>query len=157
MMKKTFIVYAVVTAGIFVLGVIIAQGDLLSLVDAPSLALVLGPAILMLLSHFGPKEFINAFKTAMAKSNAGERELKNALLFFSTAQTLIIASTIAAIFLGIVMVLTAVWKGYAHSAKTLGGWMAVDLISILYAAMLMIVITIPFKSAVRKKMNDLND
>lgn len=154
-MKRIFIVYALLALGIFVAGVILAQSDLLVMVDAPSLALVLGPTILMLLSHYSPGEFINAFRSAMAQSSADERELKNALLFFSTAQTLMIASTIVAVFLGIIMILAAVWKGNPASAKILSGWMAVDFISILYLGLGMLLVTVPFKSAVQKKLNEI--
>ncbi|MBP7737714.1 MAG: hypothetical protein KA369_17155 [Spirochaetes bacterium] len=154
-MKKTFIVYFLLTTGIFVLAVIIAKSDLLLMIDAPSLALVLGPTILMLLSHYGPGEIIGAFRAAMEKSGATEKELKNALLFFSTAQTLMIASTVVAVFLGIIMILGAVWKGYDNSARVLSGWMAVDFIAILYLALAMLLVTVPFKSAVQKKLNAL--
>lgn len=155
-MKKMFIVYALLSVGIFVLGVIIARGNVMIMVDAPSLMLLLAPTVLMLLSHYGPKEFIRTFKTAMAKSNTGEHELKNALLFFSTAQKLIMASAVATAFLGIIMILDNVGRGNPETARTVAWWMAVDLISVLYAAMLLIVTTIPFKSAVQKRLNDLN-
>lgn len=156
-MKKSFIVYFLVTAGIFVLAVILAKSDILLMIDAPSLALILGPTILMLLSHFGPKEFINSFRTAMAKNSASEKELKNSLLFFSTAQTLMIASTVVAVFLGIIMILGAVWKGTVYSGKELSGWMAVDFIAILYLALGMVLVTVPFKSAVQKRLNDIKN
>ncbi len=154
-MKKMFIVYFLLTAGIFALAVIIAKSDLLLMIDAPSLALILGPTILMLLSHYGPGEIIGAFRAAMEKSGATEKELKNALLFFSTAQTLMIASTAVAVFLGIIMILGAVWKGSDNSARHVAGWMAVDLIAILYLALAMLLVTVPFKSAVQKKLNAL--
>ncbi len=155
-MKKTFIVYALLVIGMLILAVVLAKSDLMFIADFPSFGIVLGPAVLMLLSHYRPKEFINAFKAAMEKNNADERELKNALLFFSTAQTLVVASAVVGVFLGIIMILGAIWKGYADSAKVISGWMAVDIISILYAAIIMIVITIPFKSALHKKLNELN-
>ncbi len=99
-MKRMFVVYAGVTIGLFMLGIVFAKSNIMIMIDMPSLMLVLGPAVLMLLSHFGPKEFIGAFRAAMEKNRASGLELKNALLFFSTAQTLIIASTVATVFLG---------------------------------------------------------
>lgn len=81
-MKKMYVVYALLTIGLAVAGVLVSQGDLMIMVDSPSLALLLVPTIFMLLSHYGPKEFIRAFQVAMAKTSAGEKELKNALLFF---------------------------------------------------------------------------
>ncbi|HPL17290.1 MAG TPA: hypothetical protein PL180_11385 [Spirochaetota bacterium] len=154
-MKKMYFVHIVLTMGIFILAIIWAKSDIMFMIDVPSLALLLGPTILMLLSHFSPKEFINAFKAAMAKNSASKGELKNALLFFSTAQTLIAASTVVAVFLGIIMVLGAIWKGYDNNARILSGWMAVDFVSILYLAFGMLFVTVPFKSAVKKKLNEL--
>lgn len=151
-----YIVYALMTVGCAVLGVIFAKSNLMIMVDMPSLALILGPTLLMLLSHYGPKEFIKAFKSAMATNDAGERELKNALLFFSTAQTLMIASTIVAVFLGIIMILDIVGRGDEYSARKVAWWMAVDFISILYLGFGLLVVTIPFKSAVQKRLNELN-
>ncbi len=66
-----------------------------------------------------------------------------------------IASTVVAVFLGIIMILGAVWKGYDNSARVLSGWMAVDFIAILYLALAMLLVTVPFKSAVQKKLNAL--
>jgi flagellar motor component MotA len=150
-----YFVYVILTVGLFVLAVIIAKSDIFFMIDAPSFVILMGPTILMLLSHYSPNEFINAFKAAMAKNSASEVDLKNALLFFSTAQTLLIASTVVAVFLGIIMILGAVWKGSDNSARVLSGWMAVDFISILYLAFGMLFVTVPFKSAVQKKLNDI--
>jgi hypothetical protein len=154
-MKKMYIVYVLLTVGSVLLAVVIAKADMMVMFDIPSLVLLLGPTILMLLSHFRPKEFFNAFKTAMAKNSADECELKNALLFFSTAQTLLIVSTVVAVFLGIIMILDIMAKGKVDNAKILSGWMAVDFISILYLALGMLIVTVPFKSAVQKKLNGL--
>ncbi|MBN1496232.1 MAG: hypothetical protein JXA07_05645 [Spirochaetes bacterium] len=154
-MKKSYIVYAVLTVGLFALGVVFAKSTIMIMIDIPSLMLVLAPVILMLLSHYGPKEFVNAFRAAMEKSNSNEHELKNALVFFSTAQKLVIASTAATVFLGIIMILNSIGEGYTDSGKTVAWWMAVDVIAILYAGLLTMVITIPFKSALQKRLNDL--
>lgn len=154
-MKKSYIVYAVLTIGLFVLGVVIAKSNIMIMIDMPSLMLVLAPAILMLLSHYRPREFVNAFRMAMEKNDASEHELKNALVFFSTAQKLVIASTVATVFLGIIMILDNIGKGLTDSGKTVAWWMAVDVIAILYAGLLTMVITIPFKSALQKRLNDL--
>ncbi len=154
-MKKMYVVYALLTIGLAVAGVLVSQGDLMIMVDSPSLALLLVPTIFMLLSHYGPKEFIRAFQVAMAKTSAGEKELKNALLFFSTAQAMMIASTIVAVFLGIIMILDSIGKGQPQSARTVAWWMAVDFVSILYLGFGLLLITVPFKSAVQKRLNDL--
>lgn len=156
-MKRMFVVYAGVTIGLFMLGIVFAKSNIMIMIDMPSLMLVLGPAVLMLLSHFGPKEFIGAFRAAMAKNRASGLELKNALVFFSTAQTLIIASTVATVFLGIIMILDNIGRGLTESGTTVAWWMAVDVIAILYAGVLTMLITVPFKSALQKKLNELND
>ncbi len=154
-MKKTYIVYVLLTIGCSVLAVLIARADIMSIIDPPTLALILGPTILMLLTHFGPKDCINAFRSAMNRSGAAELELKNSLLFFSTAQTLMIVSGIAAVFIGLILILDGMAMGKAESAKILARWFSVDIISVLYTALLMMLVTVPFKSAVQKRLNEL--
>jgi hypothetical protein len=154
-MKKSYIIYFLMVIGIVYAAVFIAQADIMAIIDIPSLALIVVPAVLMLLSHFSPLDFVRAFKVALARQGADERELKNALLFFSTAQKLMVASAIAAIFIGIILILDGIAKGKADSAKILSNWLSVDLIAVLYLMLGMMLVTIPFKSAVRKRLNDL--
>lgn len=154
-MKKTYIVYVLLTLGCCVVAVLIAQADIMSVIDPPSLAIILGPTILMLLSHFGPRDCISAFRSAMSRSDAGEVELKNSLLFFSTAQTLLIVSGIAAVFIGLILIMDGMAMGKAESAKILARWFSVDIIAVLYTALLMMLVTVPFKSAVQKRLNEL--
>ncbi|MBN2077328.1 MAG: hypothetical protein JW838_00085 [Spirochaetes bacterium] len=154
-MKKSYIVYTVLTLGCAVLAVLIARADIMSIIDPATLAIILGPTILMLLSHFGPRDCVSAFRSAMTGSGAGEVELKNSLLFFSTAQTLLIVSGIAAVFIGLILILDGMAMGKAESAKILARWFSVDIIAVLYTALLMILVTVPFKSAAQKRLNEL--
>jgi hypothetical protein len=154
-MKRTFFVYAALSIGLAVAGVLISNGNLMIMIDFPSLALLLGPTVFMLLSHYGPRECIAAFRAAMAGNGASERELRNAVLFFSTAQNLMIASTVIATFLGIIMILDDLGRGNTESPRAVAWWMAVDFISVLYLGFGMLLLTMPFKSAVQKRLNEM--
>ena len=114
-MRKTSVIYFIVSFLVFVYLVRFALGPLVFVAIAPqipALCFVLFPVIFLLLTHFSPAEIIRAFKLAGRKSNGTKSELKNAVLFFKTARQFFITITV------IGMIILWIWYLAGGSDKT---------------------------------------
>jgi flagellar motor component MotA len=147
-MKKMYMLYLLVAVALCVSGILIAGGSLLWFCDAPSLIFTPVIAIILLLGHFSPGEMIEAFKCA-GKSEKSESELKKSLLFFETFQRLNILSGILGFMLGLIMILIS---QELSNEKVIGPYFAVAFLTMLYSLVIMLLITVPFQSAIKKKL-----
>ena len=98
-MRKSSVIYFIVSLVVFVYLVRFALGPLVFVAIAPQipgLCFILFPVIFLLLTHFSPSEIITAFKLAGRKSNGTKSELKNAALFFKTARQYFITIAVIA-------------------------------------------------------------
>jgi small-conductance mechanosensitive channel len=101
-MKKTSVIYYLISLVLFVYLVRVVIGPAIFDVLAPrvpALFFVLFPVIFLLLTHFSPAEIIKAFKLAGRKSGGTKSELKNAALFFHTAQRFFVTVAVIGIFI----------------------------------------------------------
>lgn len=147
-MKKMYIVYLIIVFAICIAGILIAKGKLLWFWDPVSFMLTPGIALVILLGHFSPKEMIESFRCAGAAERS-EAELKKALLFFESFHRLTIISGFLAFMLGLVMMLAGMDLA---NDKNAGPYLAVAIQTILYALGIIMIITVPFQSAIKKKM-----
>ena len=148
-MKKSYMVYFLVVAGISIWGILIVPGPLLIFWDLPSFIFTPLLAIIILLGHFSPREMFNAFRNA-GSAEVNEPELRKSLLFFETFHRLTVISGLFAFMLGIVLIV------YIHPSeefnKNFGKFMAVCFLTVVYALFIIMTITVPFQSAIRKKL-----
>ncbi len=147
-MKKTYIVYMIVVIAICIAGILLAEGKLLWFWDPLSILLTLGIVLILLLGHFSPKEMIESFRCAGAAERS-EAEMKRALLFFETFHRLTIISGFMSFMLGLIMFLAGM---DLTNEKAAGPFLAVAIMTVLYALIIIMLVTVPFQSAIRKKM-----
>ena len=127
------------------------------------LVFVLIPSIFLLLTHYSPVEMKNAFKMAFKKNKGTEAEVKNAFLFFRSAQNIflmIAALGILAAFIRLIFGVPAIVPIPQDPAPhALGRILFADtivhsILTIFYPVLLMVLVFLPFKSALQKKIND---
>lgn len=147
-MKKTYIVYVALAIGMCIFGILGAKGDLLWFWDPASIMLTLGITLALMLGHFSPKEMLEAFRCAGAAERS-EAELKKALLFFETFHHLTIISGFMSFMLGLIFFLAGM---DLTNEKAAGPFMAVAVMTVLYALLIVMIITAPYQSAIRKKL-----
>ena len=146
-MKKNYFISILLTAGIWMLGIYFAVGDFLFFFNAPCLMLTVMPAVFMSLAHFSVTEIAKSF-TAAFKEQVPQKDVQVALVFFDALQKYILGSAFTGFLLGIILML------YDITHKGLfGKGVAISLLCILYGAIFIIIVTIPFKAAVLKKQN----
>ena len=108
------------------------------------------PVLLILLTHFSPHEIIRSFRLSGKKQQGEKDEYKNAVHFFHTAQYLFLTV------MGIGVIVLIIWflgsgpnsRHIAHPVNIMVTFLFFPLVFILF-------LCIPFKSAVKKKMNEL--
>jgi flagellar motor component MotA len=149
-MKKTYPVYLILTLIIFALGIWMARGSYGLFFDPPSIMIVFLPVILMLLTCNTPAEILNAFKVAMNDSEADEKELKKALSLMEIIQSLTYKIAILAFIFGFVLMMASGWK-----IEEYGKGFATAILGIVYALFAVIMITLPFKMALKKKLIEI--
>ncbi len=120
--------------------------------DLPSIALLLVPVFLVMLSHFSPAEMAGAFRSAMAGYAATGKELSDSLLFFKTLQKALLVVSALGFLTGLIVL-----AGIESDAATFRNGLGVALLVVYYAAAMVMLVTLPFKSAVKKKLNAARD
>ncbi len=148
-MKKSFIIYLAVSMGIYVFAILISGGSLILFWDVPTIMLTPGIPLILMLGHYSPSEIIEAFRIAGKGSNC-DVEIQKSLLFFKTIHRLIMLSGYFAVLLGVVMILTTYPS--ENFNKDVGNYMAVCILSAAYAIFFVMIICVPFESALEKKL-----
>lgn len=150
-MKLFYAIGAFLALSIFLLGIYIAGGSYNFFIDPASLLLVLMPPLFLSLTVFKPAEVLNSFVLACSKEIANPTQYKKALVFFSSLQSYMILSAIAAFFIGNILMLS----GLIHikDPEVFGSGFAASLISVLYAALLILLVVLPFRSMLQKKLS----
>ncbi len=156
-MKKTSVIYFLISLGLIFFLVNEAIGKLIFASLFPrmlTLLYIIFPVIFLLLTHFSPGEIVRAFKLAGKKSEGTKSELKNASLFFHTAQQFFIVTAV------IGFIVLSIW--YLAGGFNAGGGpprIAAAVLILIgafwYPLMFILFICLPFRSALRKKLNEL--
>ena len=157
-MKKTSVIYYLISLVLFVYLVRLVIGSAIFHVLAPrvpTLFFVLFPVIFLLLTHFSPAEIIKAFKLAGRKSGGTKSELKNAALFFQTAQRFFVTVAVIGIFILIIWFLAGGFEA-GQGPPRIANAVLIIVGAIGYPMIFILFICLPFRSAIRKKLNDLD-
>ena len=150
-MKILSIIYYLAALVLILLFMSSALPFLKNLLPGVKLAIVIFPIIFILLTHFSPAEILMAFKLAGRKSRGTPAEYRNAALFFKTMQHLLILFMLLGIPVIIIWFLATPQSDppqIANIVRMIVGAFFFPLIFILF-------ISLPFKSALQKKLNDL--
>ena len=149
MRLSTFAYYALAIAlSIFLMS--LALPFLKHLLPSLKLVYVIFPVILILLTHYSPKEIVKAFKLAGRKSQGTKAELKNACLFFKTAQN----SFILLMLIGVPILVIWLLAGPQSTPPQIAHIVAILIGAFLYPLIFILFLCLPFKSALEKKLNE---
>jgi flagellar motor component MotA len=140
--------------GIFAAGIYIAGSDLLNFFDPASLLLVLFPAIFLSLTVFSPTEIVKSFAISHSHTAATAEEYKLAYGFFTSFQKYVAVSGFTAFFIGFIIMMS----GLVHikDPEVFGYGLAASLVSIIYAALIILIVTLPKISRIKRKIDELN-
>ncbi|MBW7996367.1 MAG: hypothetical protein FVQ81_07350 [Candidatus Glassbacteria bacterium] len=117
--------------------------------DPPAM-LVMLLVLLLVFCTFRPSEIVKYIKLAFQESAQDSSELENALHFFRTFQAYAFYMAIVTFMMALIFILTAV-----PDLSNTGPYLAVAFLTVLYALMLTVFVTLPFRASLQKKLNEL--
>ncbi|MBN2439735.1 MAG: hypothetical protein JXJ04_00255 [Spirochaetales bacterium] len=139
----------------FILSVAAITGILLSwdvsilvYVHLPSFILVVLFSLFALFTAFPLSEIKTAFVHAFSKKEEGEADYKRDIVVFSALQQLIFCAGGVGVFLGLIFMLAKI-----EDKSAIGMGLSTTLVSFLYSLYLNLVLVIPCKAVLTKKMS----
>jgi flagellar motor component MotA len=154
-MKKGYFISIVIFLVLIAAAVITAGGKMGHFLNLPSFLLVVLAALTMLRGSFSFREMGRAFKAAFEDSEgrstpASREEIKNGIQFFRTMQVYLIVSG----FLGTVIGAMAMLGALEMSVRV-GRGASLALLTLLYGIIFTLLIPVPFRAGLEKRLNRL--
>lgn len=151
-MKKSYLAVILIFGGFLFLTFWLSVGiDTIGVyLDIPSVVLILVFAFVPLLATYSLEEMRNCFVIGFRKSGIAKVDIKNAILFFSSLQKYLILSGLLGTSVGTIALLT-----FLGSPGDVGKGMAMALLTAFYAVILSIILAVPFKAGLQKRLNEM--
>ena len=146
-MRWFYLVAVVAVLATLALGVVSAAGKLSYFLDWPSVIMVLAPVIVLSLASFPPSTVGRSFAVAFERRKATDAELKAAAVFFRSLQSFVLLSGAISSMIGLVTILANL-----RDLSSVGKGAALLLVSLFYALVLTLVVAIPFRTAVERRL-----
>ncbi len=150
-MSKFYFLALILVLAVFALGIIWSAGSLLMFLDFPWLVVVVVPTVLLCFTSFSPADIGRSFKASFGKAPAAEKDLKTAVVFFKALQRYLVLSAI----IGSVIGLIAMLANINRDAAGIGMGFAILADGAFYAALLIMVVAVPFRAAAERKLAQL--
>jgi len=150
-MRLATIAYYVIAIVLLLLFMSFALPFLKNLLPGAKLVYIIFPVIFILLTHYNPKEMLKAFKLAGRKSHGTKSEYKNACLFFKTIQNIFVILML----IGIPVVVIWLVAGPQTTPPQIAHIVALVIGLFLYPLLFILFLCLPFRSALEKKLNEL--
>ncbi|MCX7040878.1 MAG: MotA/TolQ/ExbB proton channel family protein [Spirochaetes bacterium] len=148
-MNRFYFIAVVLALCVLVIGMVFAAARIGYFVDYASLIMVIVPAAVLCLAAFPPRVIGRSFTVAFSRQTASEQELRQAAVFFASLQRCFLLSGAIGALIGIVTILAQLQE--VAMAK-LGQGFALLLITVLYALVLTLVLAVPFRAAVERRL-----
>jgi flagellar motor component MotA len=146
-MKKTYMIFMILTLGILLGGIFVNGVSPLLFIDGAGFAMVVAPTILLLLSTFSWKEIGRAFAIGF-RENSDVAELKQGFLFFQAAQKYLLFAGLIGFLMGFIVLLSFGKLG----DERVGAGLALALVTMMYALILLFLVVFPFKNGIKKRL-----
>jgi len=149
-MKRIYFLSIVMFLGIIVLSIVTSAARLELYLCLPCLFMVTITPFVVLLATFTPREMGRSFHAAFQGVSADPATLRTAGAFFKAAQSYVVLSGVAGAFVGLVAMLAEI-----SDNTDVGFGMALVLMTLLYSVCLLIIVVIPFRTAIARKDREL--
>ncbi|TFG60121.1 MAG: hypothetical protein E4H36_12605 [Spirochaetales bacterium] len=146
-MNKTYFLFAVIALGVLGLGIVFAGAGFLTYIDWASALVILFTTAALLVCSFRLREIGSYFAAAFRGRGADTSTLKKGIGFFLAMQRYLIISAVLATMIGIIALLSVLGDP-TYVSKGL----ALALLSILYAVTLILVVALPFRTSLERKL-----
>jgi len=150
-MKRTSFIYYLISIALLLFLMSLALPFLKNLTPGLKLIYTVFPVAFILMTHHTPAEIIRSFCLAGRKSHGTRREFLNAYLFFQTMQQLFIVL----MFIGAPILVIWLLAGPQTTPPQIAQIVALIIGAFLYPLLFILLLCLPFKSALKKKLNEL--
>jgi flagellar motor component MotA len=150
MTKRYFLVVAL-TLGAVLAASFLTGAGLAAFLDFPSLAVVLAPAVLMGFAAHSPREVGRSYRLALSDAEGSREELEQAAAYFDGLARYLACGGAVGVTIGIVAILVSI-----KDAESAGRGFALCLLAALYAVLLIAVVAVPCRTAIRKRLAGLD-
>jgi flagellar motor component MotA len=148
-MNRFYFVAVVLALGVLALGTVFAAARIAYFLDYPSLIMVIVPAAVLCLAAFPPRVIGRSFTVAFSRQEASEQELRQAAVFFTSLQRFFLLSGAIGALIGIVTILAQLQE---VAVAAIGRGFALLLITVFYSLVLTLVLVVPFRAAVERRL-----
>jgi flagellar motor component MotA len=151
-MRVQSVFAGVIVIAVLVLLVVLAGGEIADFISPMSLLLVVIPPVIMALANFRLREIGRGIRLAFESTIGTTKELSDALLLFVSLGRYVALSGVLGTFLGIIVMLSRLQA----DAPTVGLGLALSLITALYAVVVYMVVVLPLRTAISRKLNAID-
>lgn len=145
-MKKSYFVSLLLFVALFIGAIITSGGRILTFINIPSIIMVAATTFVLLMGSFSLPEMGRCFSAAFADSEATRGELEIAAAFFSSMTKYLLLSGGLGTLVGSITMLSQLTM-----ADKIGFGAALSLMTVLYALILISVVSLPFQAGIKKK------
>jgi flagellar motor component MotA len=148
-MNRYYFIAVGLVLGVLLLGIVFAAAGITSFLDFPCLVMVVVPPGLLSLAAFPPRVVGRSFRVAFARQQAAEAELRRAVVVFRFMERSLVVSGLIGALIGVVAILSQLRD---VEVQKLGQGFALLLITVFYALVLVLIVTVPFRAAVERRL-----
>jgi flagellar motor component MotA len=149
-MKKMYFLVGILALLLIGFAVFVSGGSILWVLDLPSLIMVTLFAFFLSLSNFSPKEIAGFYSLAFKKDSGNRKELMRGINYFESMKVYILSSGILGTVIGFIAIL-----GDLSDKSKFGMALSLTLITLLYGILLFNIVVIPFRTALKNRLAEL--
>jgi flagellar motor component MotA len=146
-MRKMYVVGAVLFIALILGAIITSGGRVQAYLSIPCFVMVPGCTFVLLLTNFSVREMGRSFAVGFRKKDADIEDLKRGFVFFQSMQYYLILSGVLGTMVGTIALLSNL-----KDSSTIGSGTALALITILYGVVFLMLVAIPFKTGIKKRI-----
>ena len=146
-MTKRYFVLVVLSLAVVLGAIIMAKAKVLAFIDLPSVAVVVAPAVLMGFAAHSPRQIGRSYRVAFQSQRASREELGEAVAYFDGLALYVACGGGIGVTTGVVAMLLVL-----QDVASIGRGLALCLISALYAVLLIALVVVPFRTAIKRRL-----
>lgn len=144
-MTKIYPISVLAILGMIAAAIMLSGGQFVFFLSVASAIMVVGITTALTLASHRPAEIASAFRAAFSGGNGAE--LRASVAFFTSVQHYLLWSGFLSTLLGAIVLL-----GNLGTRQSVGAGTAVALITVFYAIVLVLLVTLPAKAAAQKRL-----
>jgi flagellar motor component MotA len=150
-MKRFYVGTVIIIVAIWIMAIITSGGRLSHYTSIPAFVLVVVVALGASLSNYNLREIGTFFAVGFRKDGGDRKTLEKGIAFFHALQIYLLIGGFLGTIVGVIAMLSNL-----EDTSILGWGMALALLTVLYALLLILIIALPFKNGLKRRLIELD-